>query len=127
MVYLYPTSKKGSIVSNLVLTEQDLGVWFKLDGVAIKTQPQLDVALLSLATLYGLPIPDCQLELVYQVVHSTDHEEDLDDDLVIWLIAVSELAIKYLNNLANRAGYEFKFVGEDYENLTLYKLGNLPN
>lgn len=110
----------------LSLTERDLGVWFKLDGVAIKTQPQLDVALLSLATLYGLPIPDCQLELVYKVVHETD-EDELDSELVMWLISASEIAIKFLNHLANPAGYEFSFFGEEYENLALYKLGDLPN
>lgn len=111
----------------LSLTERDLGVWFKLDGVAIKTQPQLDVAVLSLATLYGLPIPDCQLELVYAVVHSTDDEDELDRELVHWLIATSEIAMKYLNHLANPLGYEFTFFGEEYENLALYKLGDLPN
>ncbi len=107
--------------NKIIVSEQDLGTWFSLDDIAIKTQPQLDVTILSLATLYGLPIPDCQLEIIHKVVFDTDHEEDLDRELVDWLIASAEISYKYLNNLLPK-GYKFGFTGEHYENFVLTTL-----
>jgi hypothetical protein len=104
--------------NKIIVSEQDLGTWFSLDDIAIKTQPQLDVTILSLATGYGLPVPECQLELIHKVVFETDHEEDLDHELVDWLIASAEIAYKYLNNLLPQ-GYKFGFTGEQYENFVL--------
>lgn len=102
----------------ILVSDSDLGTWFSLDDISIKTQPQLDVTILSLAKLYGLPLPDCQMELIHKVVFETDHEEDLDQELVDWLIYTAEIAYKHLNNRLPQ-GYKFGFTGEQYENFVL--------
>lgn len=102
----------------ILVSDKDLGTWFSIDDIAIKSQPQFDVTILSLAKLYGLPLPDCQMDLIHKAVHATDHEEDLDSELVDWLIASAEIAYKFLNNLLP-SGYKFGFTGEHYENFVL--------
>lgn len=110
--------------NSLSLSERDLGVWFKLDGVAIKNQEQLDLAVIALAENYGLHfLPAPTMFALNGLVNAGVVSEQITDTLIVGC----ELAIRHLNDLATKEGYKFSFTGDQYEQLTLYKLGDLPN
>jgi hypothetical protein len=113
--------------SKILLTDQDLGLWFSINGTSIKSQPELDLAVISLAGLYGYKkIPMPVLEFAHKVVHRVP-ADTLEDSVVAALISYCELAIRHLNDLAGELGYKFDFAGEEYDQLMLYKLGDLQN
>lgn len=109
--------------SKIKVTEsRDLGFWFGIDGVAIKNQPQLDLAVIALAGLYGLRVaPKQALADLHNYVHSFDDENDIDPELVTNLISVAEVCTQYLNSVVER-GYKFTFTGDDYSQLELVKV-----
>lgn len=113
--------------TSIILNDQDLGVWFSINGTSIKSQPQLDLAVISLAELYGFKEISMPTLMMAHKVVSNLSEDDINPNVVMHLINYCEKAIQYLNSLAEEVGYKFDFSGEEYENLTLYKLGDLQN
>ena len=104
-----------------VREDRDLGLWFEINGVSIKNQPQLDYNVVSLASFYGLNlVSQDDLETIYSLVSETD-ERDLPDDLIEDLITLCELCTRYLNTIVER-GYQFTFTGDDYSRLELVKV-----
>ena len=107
----------------MLVTDKDLGVWFGMDGHAIKTQPQLDLAVIALAEMHGFKMPEgIDLDGLHTLVHETENEDDLCKTIVNELIWQSELALQHLNKLVSDKGYRFGFTGEAYEFLGLYRL-----
>lgn len=101
------------------VTEADLGFWFGIDGKAIKTQEQLDMAIVALAGLYGYkPLRQCQLDILNKVVHENDDEPE--HEMLMMMTAMSEVCLKYLNKHLP-TGYKFDFEGIAYENFILRK------
>lgn len=111
------------MASKIKVTEsRDLGYWFGIDGVAIKNQPQLDLAVISLASLYGLEIiSERKFKEIHTYIYSHDSEETMDEGLVNALIALAEVCTQYLNQSVER-GYKFEFTGADYSKLELVKV-----
>ena len=105
----------------ITIKDSDLGVWFGIDHNAIHNQPQLDLAVVALAECYGfMLVPMPLMQSIHNAVHAMS-ENDLDEELVEFLIVLSELAFQFLA-LKLPAGYEFKFIGEDYSQLELQKV-----
>ena len=99
--------------------ENDLGYWFGIDGKAIKTQEQLDMAIVALAGLYGYkPMRQCQLNILNKVVHENDG--DPDSEMLMMMTMMSDACLKYLNKHLP-TGYKFDFEGLAYENFILRK------
>ena len=111
------------------ITNKELGVWFGIDGVAIKNQSQLDLAVISLARNYGFRQDEDSnefLEIAHKYFHEDiEREEDAHSSAVETLILVCEEAIRFLNKLAGEQGFVFTFDGEDYDTLVLKQLDNV--
>lgn len=105
------------------IKDTDFGFWFGIDGVAIKNQPQLDLAVIQLASVYGFTIdqPACVMETLYAAVSQIEDESELPHDPTHFLIWQAESAIQYLNAHLP-AGAKFDFSGEEYDQLHLVKL-----
>lgn len=110
------------MASKIKVTEsRDLGYWFGIDGVAIRNQVEFDLAVISLASLYGLRVaPEEMLRETLKFVREQE-EYEIPEELVDNLIIVAEACIKYLNSVVDR-GYKFEFTGEDYSRLELVKV-----
>lgn len=104
-------------ITKIEIDESDLGVWFGIDGNAIKTQEQLDLAVIALAGLYGKRSASiAELKKAHAIVHEDD--PDIPQDLYFALSLKADSAFKYLNQLLPE-GYEFEFEGLDYSQFTL--------
>ena len=104
-------------INKIEIDESDLGVWFGIDGKAINTQEQLDLAVIALAGLYGKRSASLsELKQVHSVVYEDDPE--ISRDLFIALSLKADRAVKYLNQILPE-GYEFDFEGMDYSQFTL--------
>lgn len=109
------------MTDDIKISDAELGVWFGIDGEAIKTQPQLDLAVIALAELHGFEMPKgIDLEGLHKLVHETD-EDSLCPTIVSELIWQCELATRYLNGLVNDKGFRFTFTGEHYDRLVLVR------
>ena len=101
------------------VNETDLGYWFGIDGKAIKTQEQLDLAIIALAGVYGYkPMRQRQLEMLNKVVKEQDDEPN--EEMLMMMTMMSDACLKYLNNKLP-TGYKFDFEGLAYENFILRK------
>lgn len=104
------------------VTDADLGVWFGIDGKSIKTQSELDLAVIALAGVYGFDKVDGEGLKAFHEMVSGKSDEELCSGAVDSLIWYAELAIRHLNEVAKTAGCKFDFTGERYEFLGLYRL-----
>jgi hypothetical protein len=106
----------------IIKPETDLGVWFGIDGKAIKNQPQLDLAVIALAGVYGFKVARHRdLARVHKFIHNLENEnEELDFEFENLLIASAEVCVKFLNSILP-TGYQFTFTGEEYDTLELVK------
>ena len=111
------TSRKISINP-----ETDLGAWFGIDGKAIKTQAQLDLAVIALAGAYGFTANDLDsLAKIHNFVYQVeDSGAELCKEITFMLIDAAEACIQFLN-ASLPAGYKFTFTGEEYDTLELVK------
>jgi hypothetical protein len=113
--------KETKVADTILITEQDLGTWFSVDGKAIKNQEQLDMAIIALAGLHGYkPIRQNQLDALNQKIQNTDESERADSDLVMALTMMSDSCLQYLNHHLP-TGYKFDFAGLAYDNFILRK------
>lgn len=105
--------------TQIEISESDLGLWFGVDGKAIKNQEQLDLAIIALAGLYGKRFGSLlQMQNIHRFVHLDDAE--IDEDLFTFLSFSADRAFQYLNTLLPE-GYEFNFEGAEYQNFILEK------
>lgn len=103
----------------ILVSEADLGYWFGIDGKAIKTQEQLDMAIVALAGIYGYkPMRQCQLDILNKVVHENNDEPD--NEMLMVMTMMSDACLKFLNKHLP-TGYKFDFEGLAYENFILRK------
>jgi elongation factor P hydroxylase len=103
----------------IIVKESDLGRWFGIDGKAIKTQEQLDLAIIALAGVYGYkPVRQNQLNILNKVIHNFEGEPDAE--MLMAMTAMSEACLKFLNKHLP-TGYKFDFEGLAYENFILRK------
>lgn len=108
------------MADTILITEQDLGTWFRIDGKAIKTQEQLDMAIIALAGLYGYkPLRQNQLNQLNKVVNQLG-EDEADSEMLMAMTMMSDACLKYLNKQLP-TGYKFDFEGLAYENFILRK------
>lgn len=105
------------------LSDKDLGVWFGINGTSIKTQMELDLAVISLALNYGFDeLTECMVSVIQkELEEGTEHEEELE----MLLIDKCDKATKFLNALAKKQGYEFRYSGEEYDTLELARFDKL--
>ena len=103
----------------ILVDDSDLGRWFGIDGKAIKTQEQLDMAIVALAGLYGYkPMRQCQLDILNKVIH--EHDGEPEHEMLMMMTMMSEACMKFLNHHLP-TGYKFDFEGLAYENFILRK------
>ena len=102
--------------------ENDLGAWFGIDGKSIKTQSQLDLAVIALAGAYGFKVARHRdLAKVHKFVYELENSgEELCGELSSILIMSAEVCTQFLNSILP-SGYEFTFTGEEYDTLELVK------
>lgn len=100
------------------LTNRDLGVWFGVNGVSIKSQMELDFAIISLANNYGYVELEVE-ELRYFYTYFYIRGEEGDNDTEEILMYYGQRALKFLNEMAEQQGYKFDFGGEEYDTLVL--------
>lgn len=104
--------------TEIQIDENDLGVWFSIDGKGIKTQIEMDLALINLAEIYGFfSGPSVFMQKLHTFVHSG--EEVVSKKLTGLLIDQAEKAVQYLNNRID-SRYEFQFTGKEFENFGVY-------
>ena len=107
------------MADTIIVSEADLGYWFGIDGKAIKTQEQLDLAIIALAGIYGYkPVRQSQLDILNKVVH--EHDGEPETEMMMMMTAMSDACLKYLNHKLP-TGYKFDFEGLAYENFILRK------
>lgn len=102
--------------------ETDLGVWFGIDGKSIKTQSQLDLAVIALAGLYGFKVGRHRdLAKFHAFVYEVENSgEKLCGEVTVALIEAAEDCIQFLN-ASLPDGYKFTFTGEEYDTMELVK------
>jgi hypothetical protein len=104
-------------ITKIEIDESDLGVWFGIDGKAINTQEQLDLAVIALAGLYGKRSATlAEMKKVHALVY--EDEPEISQDLFFALSLKADKAVRYLNQILPE-GYEFDFEGMDYSQFTL--------
>ena len=103
--------------TQIEIDDNDLGVWFSIDGKGIKTQTEMDLALIALAECYGLFVaPIGFMMKLHTHIHSG---EEVTKKLSHLLIDRAEVAVRYLNDLVDDK-YEFAFRGDEYENFGVF-------
>lgn len=108
------------MADTILVTDNDLGRWFGIDGKAIKTQEQLDMAIIALSGLYGYkPLRQNQLNQLNKVVNELGDGE-VDSEMLMAMTMMSEACLKFLNHHLP-TGYKFDFEGLAYENFILRK------
>ena len=109
------------MADTILIKENDLGTWFSIDGKAIKTQEQLDMAIIALAGLHGYkPLRQAQLNLLNEKIQNADADVKADSDLIMALTMMSDACLQYLNHHLP-TGYKFDFGGIAYDNFILRK------
>lgn len=107
-------------METLPITDKDLGEWFRVDGVAIKNQMELDLAVINLAEMYGIPVaPAEMMATIARDVARYDQQDDSEVNyLELFLCSLSDKAFQAMNSLLPD-GFRFDYRGSDYSKFWL--------